>query len=255
LLTPQIKAEIKQHALEAYPKESVGVITPHGYKRLLNTSQSPTCEVRVPFKQVSEMIVRRQALAVVHSHPEPAHNAPTAVDMSSQMSCNVPFGIVWTNGQTAAEPFLWGDQMKRQPLVGRPFQHGVTDCYALIRDYCWLEHGVYLNDYARAWEWWRRDDDLYERNFAREHWREIPLEEIRQGDAIFFHIRWSKNDQARAINHAGIYLDGGVLLHHVASRSAFDPYALSRREPLGRWRNRAVKAVRYVEKDLSARST
>lgn len=175
--------------------------------------------------------------------------------MSSQIALNAPFVLVWTNGQSCAPPFVWGDQMRRLPLVGRGFHHGVTDCYALVRDYYLLEKGLHLREYPRNWEWWEHGQDLYSENFAREGFREVDPSTVKEGDALLFHIRCSRDLDTRVINHAGIYVGNGKILHHVAARSAWDPHSLSRVEPMGRWTSRLRKAVRHAAQNLPSRAT
>ncbi|GEL72983.1 hypothetical protein MVI01_47670 [Myxococcus virescens] len=72
-----------------------------------------------------------EVLAVVHSHPNAAPE-PSETDRVSVerwglpwLIVNVPLGY-WR---------LWHPTGYQPLLVGRPFSHGVLDCFSLIRDY------------------------------------------------------------------------------------------------------------------------
>ena len=52
--------------------------------------------------------------------------------------------------------------------VGRPFVHGDTDCYGLIRDFYKDQFGIELTNYARTDNWWNEGQNLYVDNFKNE---------------------------------------------------------------------------------------
>jgi len=108
------------------------------------------------------------------------------------------------------------------PLVGRPFHHGVLDCWTLCRDWYAREWGLALPDPVRHDNWW--DDgcsDLYTENLAAAGFVPIAVGDIQRGDLILMQIR-SRN---LVPNHAGIYLGDGLMLHHMYGRlSSRDVY-------------------------------
>jgi len=55
------------------------------------------------------------------------------------------------------------------------------------------------------------------------------------GDVFLAQVR------APVPNHGGVYLDGGLILHHLEGR-------LSRREPLGPWRRFVTHALRCANR-------
>lgn len=220
---------IKDDACERYPEESCGIVVDNKYLAFNNVADDPLNEFRINERQLVPYLGKIQA--IVHSHPM-GPDCPSESDMLQQLAWRVPFGIVSTDGSDCLEPFYWGDDAPIAPLIGRGFRHGVTDCYACVRDYFRVELDITLNDYPREWEWWKNDDEhgkLYERFFEREGFFRIDPHEVRQHDCFLASIR------SDTPNHAGVYVGRNLILHHLTSRSSSDPSALSRREPIGIW--------------------
>lgn len=233
---------IKLHAIEMYPAESCGAVTPDGYVRLANKAADPTKEFDCA-DAVEELRQQDRLLAVVHSHPDgPA--APSAADIAGQDAFALPWGLTATDGKYATEPVFWGDQVPMPPLEGRPFRHGPSgtdgagDCYALVRDWFRSQRGITLMEQPREWEWWLGKGgpemgDLYMRDFAKAGFvmADPALPEI--GDVVLFQL------QSPVANHAAVYVGEGLLLHHLQGR-------LSRKEPFGRWSKFMRAWLRYA---------
>lgn len=234
LITDSGVASFRAHALEAYPEECLGFVDRDGaYRRVINAHPDPRIGAVMASATYADLSTRGDLGALCHSHPD-GLDCPSEADMRAQHELMVPFLICSTNGQATADPFAWGDQLiDDRDLVGRPFRHAVDDCYALVRAHWWVEHGVLLPDYPRNWEWWRDatsgSKDLYRRFFADAGFYEIRREEVVPGDA------WLAAVRSEVPNHAGVYLDGGLALHHPSSGLAHDPARLSKREPMARW--------------------
>jgi cell wall-associated NlpC family hydrolase len=163
--------------------------------------------------------------------------------MRSQVELEVPWIICSATETASLPPFAWGDQLEDPaPLVGRPFRHGVTDCYAAIRAWGQRERGVLLPDYPRQWEWWLEgvngDKDMYRRNFADAGFREIDASEVRVGDV------WLAQVRSPVPNHGGVYIGDGLAYHHPSSLLASDPTRLSKREPIARWQRHITHWLR-----------
>ena len=171
-------------------------------------------------------------VAVVHSHVN-LSPSPSMADLVGIEALGVPWLIVnYPVGHyTVTEPSGYV-----APMVGRPFVHGVLDCYSLIRDWYARERGVTLPDYARADRWWEKDDggDLYRDNFANAGFTEISERELQPGDVILMQIA------ANRTNHGGIYIGHNQILQHCMGR-------LSSRDVWGgAWRKAATHYLRYV---------
>ena len=223
----QYTEQLQREAIAAYPQEAVWLITPGECRRVKNIAAEPTQTFQVD-KRTMGAAVGRGPLEVVPSRPDyPA--CPSAADMRGQAASGVPWGIVATDGERASEPTWFGDQVDRAPLVGRGFRHGVTDCYALIRDYYRLELGIDLIEFPRDWEWWLNGGDLYRDGIAPAGFRRIEQAEAMPGDM------WIAQLRSPVPNHGGVLLEHGLALHHPSGRDPVDGTQLSRREPIGRW--------------------
>lgn len=224
----------RAHVLARYPEEALGYLDHAGnYHELRNTAQSPLVSAVPDPADLTWLLADDVIAALCHSHPG-GPDCPSEQDMRSQQELCVPFGIMATNGQACADPFVWGEGVADDaPLVGRSFRHGVRDCYALCRDWYQAEQGITLPDYPRGWEWWNGrdglDGDLYRRFFADAGFVQIRPEEVCHGDA------WLACVRSSVPNHAGIYLEGGLAIHHPSSGLAYDPNRLSKIESVARW--------------------
>ncbi len=227
-LIPSALAAIAADARARYPQESCGLLlSDGGYLACPNVASDPRTAFVIPVDFWTAHA--GQVAAVVHSHPDgPDH--PTARDMAGQVATDVPWVLVATDGETVSAPIVWGGDPP--PLLGRSFVHGVTDCYALIRDWYRLERGVTLPEFPRDAEWWFSGGDLYRQGFAVAGFAAVSLDDVRPGDVVLMQVR------SPVPNHGGVLLDDGLLLHHLTGR-------LSRREPYGPWRRMVTHVLRH----------
>lgn len=122
-------------------------------------------------------------------------------------------------------------------FLGRPFNHGVVDCYAMIRDFYQVTFDIPLTNYARPDVWWYSGLNLYEENILKEGFKlvDIPLKELQYGDVILMAIK------TKIPCHAAIYIGEGKILHHFYGR-------LSSIENLkGLWHNSITGIYRHRE--------
>ncbi len=238
-LTDQQISDISSHAISAYPKESCGVIKNGGYIRTFNVSASPVKNFRIADSEMNGLL---PVEAIVHSHPD-GPDCPSSADMRSQASCDLPFVIVATDGGGATLPFVLDTSAKPPSLETRIFRHGVTDCYALIRDWFLIEKNTELMDGPRDWEWWdkKRSDDLYLENYQEAGFRKLTAGEKPEKSDLFF----MRTPRARTVNHAGVYLGDDVGFHHMSQRYAYDPYCLPCKFSLLRWKQYIKFWVRH----------
>ena len=242
LLTSAIVQAIKAHAIAEFPNESCGLITADGYVRCTNVDPKP----RDNFAISDEEQAKHAYIAVVHSHPN-GPDAPTESDMRGQMSSAVPWVIVTTDGKNCLQPFAWGDQLPILPMIARPFRHGVLDCGSLIRDTYrlgkdgmanpaniggddpapikWPFPPILIPDFPRSDLWWNDKRNIYVESFERAGFTRIDGPE--DGCVFLAQIL------SPVPNHGGVYLGGGLALHHLQNR-------LSRREPIHQWSRKYV---------------
>ncbi len=247
---PAVDEAMRRAAVASWPREMCGVVTGGAFVPLPNVADDPKAHFALP-----DDTWRRYApvQAVGHGHvcdslaavsPGFPPDAPSAADMRSQVASAVPWAIVVTDGQTAAAPLWWGDHTLRSPLLGRPFRHGVTDCYAAIRAWYWHERQVMLPDYPRDAAWWNHGGDLYRENFRSAGFVAIGMDEAARGDVLLMAI-----GRTAVPNHAAIYLGGGLIYHHPTPFPSFGrkgAESLSREEPIGSRHSYLTHTLRFA---------
>lgn len=235
---PQFELQIRQEAIEAFPCEAVWLITSAGCRQVPNTHENPE-----EFFSISEQDTCRAMaeglLAVVHSHPSNIA-APSASDMQSQINTGVPWGVLGTDGVNATEVAWWGEGVPVQPLLGRGFRHGVTDCYSLIRDYYRIEKGATLPEFPRNWRWWEGESNFFAEDYPSAGFKRIDESEARPGDV------WLAQIRSEVPNHGGILLENGLALHQIGGTVPVDDSRLSAREPIFRYHRHITHWLRYV---------
>lgn len=145
--------------------------------------------------------------AIVHSHPQGLPILSEA-DQIYQQKTAVDWWLVCEN---EIHKFRY-----MQPLIGRQFEHGVTDCYTLFRDAYHL-CGFDFPDFERVDGWWDNGHNLYLDNMAANGFYPINLTNLQEGDIILFALN------SKTVNHAVIYIGNNSILHHL-------PHRLSKRD-------------------------
>lgn len=224
-----VLGSIMEHAQSSPDREACGLVTVHRgrlvYQRCRNIAASPT-----EFEIHPEDYIDAEAIgivAVVHSHLH-ASAEPSMADLVGCEKSGLPWIIVSvTSGAVKAfEPKGY-----QAPLIGRPFAHGVLDCFSLARDY-YAGQGISVLDFEREPNWWEKNQDmLTPENFAKAGFVVVTDGSLEEGDGIVM-----QNGKTAVPNHVGIYLGDGVILHHCSDR-------LSSRQPYGGY---WAKVTRYV---------
>ena len=220
------------HARADYPREACGlVIVVEGREEYVACRNAADREdhFEIDPDEYAAAEERGAIVAIFHSHPD-APPEPSEADRVGCEASGVPWHILGVPSMRWAVVEPSGYQA---PLVGRQFEHGRLDCYAIIRDWYARERGIELPDFSRRWQWWLQGDDLYRAHF-REAGFEATDEPLAEGDVLLMQIG------APVPNHAGVYLDGDMILHHLQNRlSSRDVYG-------GFWRRVTTMRLRYV---------
>lgn len=186
-----------------------------------------------------------EVTAVFHSHPM---NLPTlsSADRRAQIASGLPW-ILACNGVLR--------EFRPVPhLLGRRFEHGVTDCYTLFRDAYHL-CGIDLPDFVRTDGWWLHGENLYLKNLPQFGFRQVCPSDALPGDVI---IRQPFPGADPC--HAMVLLNDNLVLHHDCSGH------LSRREPMrpafvkqmhSIWRHEQCSSLNLqgIYADISAKSS
>lgn len=135
--------------------------------------------------------------------------------------------------------------IKTDGLLGLEFEHGVNDCYSLMRRFYAMNFGIDVPDLARPDSWWDKDAHGKSLNLYLDHyaWAGFGLVHGRPqdwlpGDVILMAIR------SEVANHGAILLPRGQILHHfLGALSQIEPYS----RPL--WRDTTVAVLRHPQVD------
>lgn len=229
-ISQAVIAAMYVHARERAPEECCGLLVRVGrklvYLPLTNTAAKPEQEFRICAEDWADTEDQGTIVAVVHSHPgQPARLS--AADRAAMEVTALPWVIIEVREGEPVTHLVHEPTGYQAPLVGRPFHHGVLDCYTLVRDYYQRELGIVLPDYEREDGWWDKGQDLYADNFEAAGFYPVDPDDLRQGDLIVMQVR------AEKANHAGVYLADGCLktepdhhpvpggiLHHLYGRDS-----------------------------------
>lgn len=232
-MTPAVEEAIKAHAAAEYPKECCGVVQLFKgrlkYVPCRNIAIDPYSNFAIHPEDYSNAEDSGKITHIVHSHPNQSPE-PSQADLVSCEQTGLPWIIVnWPTGQI----YHHTPTGYKATLLGRVYSHGVLDCYTLVRDYYAQEVGLVLPDFARDDDWWDKGGDLYEDNFRGCGFDVVEENQARLHDILLMQVA------SNVINHAGIYLEGNLMMHHARDR-------LSSRDIWGGyWKKITVKVIRH----------
>ncbi|WP_248917055.1 C40 family peptidase [Pseudomonas entomophila] len=226
-MEPRLLEAIRRHAAADYPREACGLVIDRAgrldYQRCRNTASDPGEEFRIDPHDYAAAEDLGEVVAVVHSHPD-ASSRPSSRDLAMCEATGLPWHILsWPEGDLRTL-LPKGDT----PLLGRPFVHGVWDCWQVCADWYCREWGLTFPAYAREDGWWEdpQGPSLYEQAYADAGF--VRVDAPRYGDLIVMAIGRTAHP-----NHAGIFLGndprlpgeswspcgaGPFLLHHLYGR-------------------------------------
>lgn len=241
----------KAHAIAEFPKESCGFIAGGEYVACENKHEDPLAYFKIDDARYDLAVAEGRLQAVVHSHPD-GPIFPSHADMAQQIACDVPFIIVSLNETGIHKLVAWGNQLPIAPIIGRPFVHGIFDCYAAVRDVYrlgrdrlreqgayWPLEPIYLPEVPRDDNWWQSGQDLYADHLEIVGFKQITRSEARPGDAFLIKIGGRQGNPHDRLNHAGVLMEHDQIYHHT-------PMRISSRVPAGLWANAADMWVRYT---------
>jgi proteasome lid subunit RPN8/RPN11 len=250
-LGSKVLAAAQAHAREQFPKESCGFVARGKYVACQNQAADPLADFRIEDPRLEKAITAGSLKAIIHSHPNgPIY--PSEKDMAQQLATDVPWFIIPLNEDVILDTIGWGDQLPIAPIVGRPFIHGIFDCYAVMRDayrlgkdkLCeqhidWPFDPIELPNVARGDGWWRESDrDLYQDGLSKYGFKIISRAEAQPGDVFLMRFGDHRGNPLNKLNHGGVLLNRGEILHHLPGRA-------SRREQAAMWVRAADLWIRY----------
>ena len=207
------KHDALQHALAEAPQEACGLVVVikgrEHYRPCKNLATDQNFFVLDP-QDYADAEDAGEIVAVFHSHPQ----SPAQASQADLVACEKS-GLEWyiCNPGTG----LWckfSPTGYQQPLIGRQWVWGVSDCWTLARDW-----------YKEAWDLtlpdWKRpttmlefyEAPMFESCYEEAGFIDMGIQSPEEGDLIFMSI-----DGSRGLNHVGVYVGEQRLLHHLCNR-------------------------------------
>lgn len=211
---------IKKHVIAKYPDEACGFIVKDGkaekFIPVENTSTTPSKHFKIAPEAYAAIEEKYPIMAIVHSHPDESAQ-PSAADRVICEASGLPWVIVSVYKDAVEDEVKVWDIVElvpegyKAPLEGRPFFHGVLDCYTLIQDYYKEKLGITLPYFEREDKWWNKKDgeSLYLKWFKEAGFEQVVDGTLKEHDVIFMEIGTKCGP-----NHAGVYLGDNIMLHH-----------------------------------------
>ena len=242
----KVIAQWTKDAKNKFPEESCGLFVDREgvlvYVPMENISETPDKTFEIDPTVYYQMEEEEDIKALVHSHIEHPHASKK--DMEKQQEMGIPWGVLNFHKGAPREHFFFGEELPMQDFIGRPFYHGVYDCYGLVRDF-YRHCNLPMIDHPREWDWWKKDGpNLLMTHYKDNGFHPVSQNELQEGDVILMSIL------ANQANHCALYLGGNLMLHHLVNR-------LSRREPYLPWSKSSIFFVRHedAEKNPTIRKT
>ena len=244
-LSPTQFDDWKKHVVSCFPNEACAYIVNDVIMPVANRSDEPKNKFAV---SVMDRFEANKGIisGFLHSHcltPRQATDHiypihwPSTADMHGWMADNTRWGVSGCDGQEVSEP-IWLDNNTLAPLEGRPFIHGIWDCYAAMRDWFRVEKNVILPNFARGMEWWMKGQDLYADNFEKVGFVTIDEADVVPGDCGLM-----KDPRSGIISHIVVITSDNQIFHHAFSRNG---QQLSGYADRGRWSRHIDKYIRYT---------
>lgn len=215
-----IKAQIEAYAKAHLPREACGFVVAqsHGKCAVLdcaNVHPTPDTDFKISGDDWEKAEELGEVVAVWHSEPNGRGKlSPADLTWSEEVATPYLMYAVEADKWDYHEPNGW-----MHDLTGRPFVYGILDCYSTARDFYNAKHGILLPNYQREHGWWKHSD-LITKTYGDAGFVRVD-DELRPSDGILM----STMPKYRVVNHIGIYVGEGYMLHHPSNRaSTLRPY-------------------------------
>jgi cell wall-associated NlpC family hydrolase len=198
-------------------------------------------EEKLELSQIEGKLVKKQndekTVAVLIKKDNSKISKLTLEERSEMNHSKVIFVTIGSS-KNFSEVFIPNEYFESADYEGRPFLHGLFDCYTLVRDYYKRNFNIFLpTNIQRDWEWWNKGQNLYLENAKDYSFEEV--EDIKKHDILIMAVN------SPVPNHAAIYLGEGKILHHMAGKfSTIQDLKFSLKQKISViYRNRALKDV------------
>lgn len=195
------------------PNEGCGVVVDDEFIPFENKADNPKNEFLIKDDEFTRLMMDDKIQVVIHSHNEYPHASYN--DQAQQRALDIPFAIINFRHGTCEHFITWGDGLKPEPLKMRPFFFGVFDCLTLARDYFIEQFGICIPTPLRQLNYWKNDQPLFEENTSS---KDHPVSYIDISEAKAHDVYFYKMGGSKYINHVGVILENGRMLHHFINK-------------------------------------
>lgn len=202
--------EIEQHFKNEYPREGCGIIGIVKGKQVwfpcTNVAEDDNNFI-LSSEEYFEIKKKADIFAIVHSHVDQSNKA-SDYDIKCCNALGIPYYIFSYPGMSLN---ILQPKVVFNPLIGRNYEFGVTDCFEATRD--WLSNeGIHIprRDIFEENFWEKKLNYFTEENIKK--WNHYKVEVPKKNDVLIFQI---KSDVP---NHCGVYLGGDIFFHHAVDR-------------------------------------
>lgn len=218
--------EIIKYSKTKEPQESCGFVVLMSSEKVFmpceNVAEDKENHFEISPEDYIKASEKGEIVALVHSHPQGEPKLSLA-DLQTQLYSQLDFWLVCNERIHFFK--------KIEPLIGRDFKHGETDCYTVFRDFYRLS-GYEMPNFERDDYWWEDGKNLYLDNIEKQGFEQVSEPQI--GDVILISIG------ANVPNHAAIYVGNQMVLHHapkrLSKRDLYDGYWLKHTHSIWRFR-------------------
>lgn len=202
--------DIIEHFEKEYPREGCGVIgIVKGKKKWFPCENLAEGEHNFIISSRDYLKVKQQAdiLAIVHSHPDGSNEA-SEHDINCCNALGVPYYIF---SYPSMELNILEPKKVFNPLIGREYEFGVTDCFEAMRD--WLaQEGINIPPREPfEYKFYEKGLDYFSEEYIK-NWNHKKVDTPQKNDVLIFQVDSDVPD------HCGVYLGNDLMFHHAANR-------------------------------------
>ena len=230
---PWLRAQA--HARQLEPAEACGLfVVVQGREQFIacrNAADDPLAAFLIQPDDYEAADRRGEIVAVFHSHPGDLTAEPSEHDRRACNALGLPWRI-YAPGHDQWHVLLpkgW-----REPLEGRDWSWGQSDCWSLVRDWFAQERDIELRDWTRPAVESFTAAPMFDQCWAATGFVEIDSVDLRYGDCLLI------DHTGNGADHVAVYLGENKMLHHlIDQKSRIDLYS-------DYWMSATTRCLRYT---------